>query len=70
MIYFYIKPHTWKRIPTTKIPKIITIGETFFFKSHMQRKVSSKPAKPGTSMFKLSCKVVTLYLDSDKPAAC
>lgn len=70
MIDFYIKPHTWKRIPTTKIPKMITIGETFFLSNHMQRKVSSKPAKPGIKLSKLFCKVVTLYLDSDKPAAC
>ena len=30
-----------------KSPKIITIGETFFFNNHMHKMVSNRAAKPG-----------------------
>ena len=66
----YIKPMTWKTTPTTNRPRMIMIGETFFFSNHMQNKVSSKPIKPGIKLSKLSCKVVTLFLVSDKPWDC
>ena len=38
----------------------MTIGETFFLSRYMHRKVNSRPARPGTREFRLSCIVVTL----------
>ena len=66
---YYIRPITWKMIPTTKRPRMITIGETFFLSRYMHRKVSSRAASPGTREFRLSCSVVTLVGSRDMPEA-
>ena len=43
----YSNPIKRPPIPTTNRPRMITIGETFFFNNHMQRNVNSNAAKPG-----------------------
>ena len=60
----------WSTIARTKIPKMITIGETFLLRRYIQRKVKPRAARPGINWFKLSCNVVTLLASSDLPAAC
>src|SRR5699024_3973182 len=48
---------------------MITIGDTFFFNSHMHSSVSSNGTNPGIREFKLSCRVVTFSGVSDSPDA-